>query len=58
VHLVTPGQELVAVPPLRVLGVGEHDAVGITRVPRRLGGQHLLPRIFLRERRKRRAFDG
>ena len=58
VDLVAPAQELVAVAPLRVLAVREHDAVGIARVPRVLGGLHLLARRLLGEGRERRARHG
>src|SRR5262249_46115942 len=39
--LLPSAQELVAVSPLRVLGVGEHHAVGVAGVPGVLGGLHL-----------------
>src|SRR5205823_8385914 len=44
-------EELVAVAPLRVLRVGERDALRIARVPGVLGGLHLLARRLLCERR-------
>src|SRR5215212_6412690 len=48
-------EELVAVAPLGVLGVGEGDLLGIAGVPRVLGRLHLLPRSLLVERRYRRS---
>src|SRR5262249_32679021 len=45
-------EELVAVAPLRVLGVGEADALGIARVPSVLGDLDLAPRALLVERGK------
>src|SRR5215212_2107701 len=46
-------EELVAVAPLGVLGVGEGDLVGIAGVPGVLGRLHLLPRGLLVERGNR-----
>ena len=46
-------EELVAVAPLGVLGVGEGDLLGITGVSGVLGRLHLLPRSLLVERGNR-----
>src|ERR1700712_4860473 len=51
-------QELIAIAPLRVGRVGEHDATCIARVPRILRGLHLLPCGLLAEGRGRGARGG
>src|SRR5215471_452165 len=48
-------QELVPVPPDRVLGVGQGDPLRIARVPRVLGGLNLLAGGLLGERWQRRS---
>src|SRR5215467_14307095 len=50
------GEELVPVPPDRVLGVGPRDPLRVAGVPRVLGGLHLLPGGLLGERRQRRPW--
>src|SRR3712207_3851311 len=52
------GEELVAVPPDRVLGVGQAHPVGIAGVPGVLGGLHLGQRGVAVERRERRGGGG
>src|SRR4051812_2377257 len=49
------GEELVAVAPLRVLGVRGRDPLGLARVPRVLGGLDLLAGGLLGERRDGRS---
>ena len=53
--LLAAGEEGVAVPPDRVGGVGEADAVGVASVPGVLGGLHLAQGRVLVERRERGA---
>src|SRR3954463_16174157 len=53
--LVAPVEELVAVAPLRVLGVGGGGALGLPGVPGVLGGLDLLAGGLLGERRHGRS---
>jgi hypothetical protein len=46
-------EEFVSVSPLRIFGVGEGDAIGVTAVPSILGGLHLLTCGLLGEWRYR-----
>src|SRR5215212_4107101 len=52
-YRLTSLEELVAVPPLGVLGVGESNLLRGAGVPSVLGHLDLLPRGLLRERRQR-----
>src|SRR5215211_8293830 len=49
-------EELVAVAPLRVLGVGEGDLIGVAGVPSVLGRLDLLPGTLLSKWRHRRSY--
>jgi len=44
-------EELGAVPPFRILGIGQHDAFRIARVPEIFGGLNFLKGCLRRERR-------